>query len=60
MRIRIVKGKGFKNYFIRQVSDNGNIINVSEGYATHWNAKRAARKNYKDLPKYDVNGNRFE
>jgi uncharacterized protein YegP (UPF0339 family) len=37
---------GYKMWYVRLVSENGEIIAVSEGYVTKWNAKRAAKKNF--------------
>lgn len=37
---------GYKLWYVRLVSENGEILAVSEGYVTKWNAKRAAKKNF--------------
>lgn len=37
---------GFKLWYIRLVSVNGEILAVSEAYVSKWNAKRAAKKNF--------------
>jgi uncharacterized protein YegP (UPF0339 family) len=37
---------GFKQWYVRLVAENGETLAVSEGYATKWNAKRAAKKNF--------------
>ena len=44
-KIEIFKGEGiFKRYYVRLRAANGQVLNVSEAYATLWNARRAARK----------------
>jgi uncharacterized protein YegP (UPF0339 family) len=37
---------GYKLWYVRLVAENGEIVAVSEGYVTKWNAKRAANKNF--------------
>jgi hypothetical protein len=32
------------------VSDNGQILSISEGYFSKWNAKRAAKRMYPGKP----------
>ena len=49
MRVEIFKGEGTQPWFVRLVADNHKKLNVSEGYLTKWNAKRAARKMFPDL-----------
>lgn len=53
LMIELFKGKpssgvydlpGRSSWYIRFVAANGETVAVSEGYATKWNAKRAARK----------------
>ncbi len=39
---------GYKPWYVRLVSANGEPLAVSEAYMTKWNAKRAARKNFPD------------
>lgn len=46
-RIELYKGLGRQPWRLRVKAANGEIIFVSEGYATKWNAKRAARKNFR-------------
>jgi uncharacterized protein YegP (UPF0339 family) len=45
-RVEVFRGKGriLPGWFYRVVAANGQTLSVSESYATHWNAKRAARK----------------
>lgn len=49
---QVFKGKasrypgGFKLWYVRLVSTNGETLAVSQGYVTKWNAKRAAKKNF--------------
>jgi uncharacterized protein YegP (UPF0339 family) len=49
MRVEIYQGTGMKNWRVRLVADNGQIFAISEGYATKWNAQRAARRIFPDL-----------
>lgn len=37
---------GYKPWYVRLVSENGETLAVSEAYVTKWNAKRAAKKNF--------------
>jgi uncharacterized protein YegP (UPF0339 family) len=37
---------GLKRWYVRLVSENGETLAVSQGYASKWNAKRAAKKNF--------------
>ena len=54
MKVELFKGEGRQPWFLRLVAANGKTITVSEGYATRWNAKRAARKAMPDLPLVDA------
>jgi uncharacterized protein YegP (UPF0339 family) len=36
-------------WYVRLVAGNGETLNTSEGYATKWNAKRAAKKVFPNL-----------
>jgi len=54
MRVELFKGEGRQPYFLRLVAANGETLTVSEGYATRWNAKRAARKTMPDIPLVDA------
>jgi len=49
MKVQIFKGNGRQPWYIRLVSGNGQILNISEGYFSKWNAKRAARKVFPDI-----------
>ena len=42
--IELFKGKGAQPWYLRIVAANGQTVTTSEGYASKWNAKRAARK----------------
>jgi hypothetical protein len=44
MRVQVFKGGGHQPWYVRLVSQNGQVLSISEGYATKWNAKRAARR----------------
>lgn len=47
MRVEIFKGQGHvQNWYVRLVSGNNKVLNVSEGYFSKWNAKRAAKKTF--------------
>lgn len=49
--VEIFKGKGIQPWHWRLVAGNGGIISVGgEGYLTKWNAKRAAKRNFPDVP----------
>ncbi len=50
--IQIFKGKSsWQPWWWRVVSVNGQIVATSgEGYFSKWNAKRAAKKLYPDIP----------
>lgn len=45
--IELFKGKGSKFYY-RPIALNGEQVYESQGYATKWNAKRAALKVWPD------------
>ena len=47
--VELYKGAGRRPWRIRLVGGNGEILNISQGYATKWNAKRAARKVFPQL-----------
>jgi uncharacterized protein DUF1508 len=38
-----------RRWFVRLVASNGETLAISQAYATKWNAKRAATKNYRGL-----------
>lgn len=59
MFVELFKGKGLKNHRIRTRLGNNEVGVVSEGYFSHWNAKRAAKRMFPDLPRYDENGKEF-
>ena len=50
MKVVLWRGKGWQPWYLKLVAENGLTLAVSEGYATKWNAKRAARKNFANLP----------
>jgi uncharacterized protein YegP (UPF0339 family) len=52
--VQIFLGKGAKNWRVRLVASNGRILSVSEGYFSKYNAKRAARRMFPDLPQKEV------
>ena len=52
--VQLFKGKGLQPWYLRLVSSNGQVLVTSEGYATKWNAKRAARKNFRDVQLTDL------
>ena len=47
--VQIFRGKGIQPYYLRLVADNGQVLSISEGYLTRWNARRAAKKNFPGL-----------
>jgi uncharacterized protein YegP (UPF0339 family) len=49
MKVQIYKGSGLQPWRVRLVSVNGEVLASSEGYATRWNAKRAATKMFPGL-----------
>ena len=50
LTVELVKMAGKQPWYLRLVSRNGEVLSVSEGYFSKWNAKRAARKNFADVP----------
>lgn len=50
MHIEIFKGGGRQPWYVRLVGANGQALATSEGYFSKWNAKRAARRMFPDLP----------
>jgi hypothetical protein len=56
MRVQLFRGGGRQPWYVRLVSQNGQVLSVSEGYATKWNAKRAARRMFPGLPLVEVAG----
>jgi uncharacterized protein YegP (UPF0339 family) len=48
--VHIFKGEGRQPWFVRLVADNGQILSISEGYFSKWNAKRAAKRMYPNKP----------
>jgi len=48
--VHILHGRGVQPWFVRLVSDNGQILSISEGYFSKWNAKRAAKRMYPGKP----------
>lgn len=52
--VHIVKGQGRHPWYVRLVSPNGQVLSISEGYFSKWNAKRAARKMYPALSVKEV------
>jgi uncharacterized protein YegP (UPF0339 family) len=38
-----------KKWYVRLVANNGETLNTSQGYATKWNATRAAKKVFPTL-----------
>ncbi len=59
MIVRIKRGVGVKRWRVYLYSSNGEILNMSQAYYSHWNAKRAARKVYPNFRKLDINGQQF-
>ena len=49
-RVEIFKGTGRQPWYVRLRADNGRILSVSEGYFSKWNAVRAAKRFYPELP----------
>lgn len=52
--VHIFKGGGRHPWYVRLVASNGQVLAVSEGYWSKWNAKRAARKMYPGLTVREV------
>lgn len=46
---------GRRKWYVRLKAGNGETVNTSQGYATKWNAKRAAKKVFPDLEKIILN-----
>lgn len=49
MSVEIFKGSGVQPWYVRLVSNNGQVLSISEGYVSKWNAKRAAKRMHPDL-----------
>lgn len=62
MKVKIVPSEmrvypgGRKQWYLLLVGDNGETLAVSEMYYSRFNAKRAARKNFKGIPVEFVDG----
>lgn len=54
MVVQIFKGGGAQPWFVRLVSSNGQVLSISEGYFSKWNAKRAARRMFRGVPIREV------
>lgn len=54
MTVHIFRGHGRQPWFVRLVSSNGQVLSISEGYFSKFNAKRAARRMYPGLPIKEV------
>ena len=54
MTVQLFRGKGVHPWYLRLVSDNGQVLTISEGYYSKWNAKRAAKKIFPLLPLREV------
>ncbi len=52
--VQIFKGGGRQPWYVRLVASNGQVLAVSEGYRTKWNAKRGARRMYPGLTVREV------
>jgi hypothetical protein len=50
----VFRGGGRQPWYVRLVSGNGQVLSISEGYATKWNAKRAARRMFPGLTVVEV------
>ena len=53
MRVELFRGEGRQPWYLRLVAANGKVLNVSEGYFSKYNAKRAARKALPNIPLVD-------
>jgi uncharacterized protein YegP (UPF0339 family) len=49
MTVELFKGSGSQPWRFRLVGGNGEVMSQSEGYASKWNAKRAARRAFPAL-----------
>ena len=54
MKLELFKGDGLQPWYLRLKAANGKTLAVSEGYFSKWNAKRAARKNFPDVPLVEI------
>jgi uncharacterized protein YegP (UPF0339 family) len=50
MRIEIWKGQGVHPWYVRLIGANNRVLTTSEGYYSKWNAQRAAKKVFPNLP----------
>ena len=46
MIVEIFKGNGLQPWFVRLKAANDQVLSISEGYFSKYNAKRAARRMY--------------
>jgi uncharacterized protein YegP (UPF0339 family) len=54
MKVELFKGSGLQPWYIRLRGANGKVLAVSEGYFSKWNAKRAAKRTFPDIPFVDT------
>lgn len=54
MTVHIFRGGGHQPWYVRLVSANGQVLSISEGYVSKWNAKLAARRMFPGLPVKEV------
>jgi uncharacterized protein YegP (UPF0339 family) len=54
VKLELFKGNGLQPWYLRLRGANGAVLAVSEGYFSKWNAKRAAAKNFPNIPLVDL------
>lgn len=55
MQVELHKMSGGRQpWYLILVASNGEVVAVSEGYYSKWNAKRAAKKNFPNIDLIDA------
>lgn len=54
VELRKMKGGIKQPWYLALMGANGEVLAISEGYYSKWNAKRAAKKNFVGLDLVDV------
>ena len=53
-RVELFKGEGLQPWFLRLMSAENKTFAISGGYFSKWNAKRAAKRNFRNIPLVEV------
>ena len=52
--VHIRRGQGRHPWYVSLVSSNGQVLSISEGYYSKWNARRAAKRMFPGMPIKEV------